>query len=83
MLLELKGTDLLGTPLASPRAAHARVYVLPLLTILTNKVRAGAQARRRRPASQRQGCTSALGGRGVAWVSCVCVSRAAPSNREG
>lgn len=48
MLLELKGTDLLGTPLASPRAAHARVYVLPLLTILTNKVRAGAQARRRR-----------------------------------
>eukprot|EP00955_Chlamydomonas_euryale_P086267 364201-Chlamydomonas_euryale.AAC.2 len=36
-LLELKGQDLIGTPLASPNAVHARVYVLPLLTILMNK----------------------------------------------
>lgn len=37
VLLNLKGTDLLGLPIASPRATHPVVYVLPLLTILTNK----------------------------------------------
>lgn len=36
-LLELKGSDLLGLPLSSPRCPHDRIYVLPLLTILTNK----------------------------------------------
>ncbi|KAG2497803.1 hypothetical protein HYH03_004074 [Edaphochlamys debaryana] len=36
-LLELTGQDLIGTPLASPNCPHPRVYVLPLLTILTNK----------------------------------------------
>ena len=36
-LLELLGQDLIGTPVRSPNAAHDRVYVLPLLTILTNK----------------------------------------------
>ena len=36
-LLELTGQDLIGTPVRSPNASHDRVYVLPLLTILTNK----------------------------------------------
>lgn len=36
-LLELTGQDLMGVPLAAPNAPHDRVYVLPLLTILTNK----------------------------------------------
>ena len=36
-LLDLKGADLLGLPLSSPRCPHERIYVLPLLTILTNK----------------------------------------------
>ncbi|KAL4433681.1 hypothetical protein ABPG75_000122 [Micractinium tetrahymenae] len=36
-LLDLKGTDLLGLPVRSPRTHHDRIYVLPLLTILTNK----------------------------------------------
>eukprot|EP00195_Chlamydomonas_chlamydogama_P014672 CAMPEP_0202900896 /NCGR_PEP_ID=MMETSP1392-20130828/12094_1 /ASSEMBLY_ACC=CAM_ASM_000868 /TAXON_ID=225041 /ORGANISM="Chlamydomonas chlamydogama, Strain SAG 11-48b" /LENGTH=1103 /DNA_ID=CAMNT_0049587353 /DNA_START=121 /DNA_END=3432 /DNA_ORIENTATION=- len=36
-LLELTGQDLIGTPVKSPHAVHERVYVLPLLTILTNK----------------------------------------------
>lgn len=36
-LLALKGLDLLGLPISSPRCPHERIYVLPLLTILTNK----------------------------------------------
>jgi leucyl-tRNA synthetase len=36
-LLELTGQDLIGVPLAAPNCPHERVYVLPLLTILTNK----------------------------------------------
>ena len=36
-LLKLSGQDLIGTPVRSPNATHERVYVLPLLTILTNK----------------------------------------------
>jgi leucyl-tRNA synthetase len=36
-LMDLKGTDLLGLPVKSPRTHHERIYVLPLLTILTNK----------------------------------------------
>jgi len=36
-LLELTGQDLIGVPLKAPHAIHERVYVLPLLTILTNK----------------------------------------------
>ena len=36
-LLALKGSDLLGLPVSSPRCPHERIYVLPLLTILTNK----------------------------------------------
>lgn len=36
-LLALKGSDLLGVPVSSPRCPHERIYVLPLLTILTNK----------------------------------------------
>lgn len=36
-LLDLKGTDLLGLPIKSPRTPHDHIYVLPLLTILTNK----------------------------------------------
>lgn len=36
-LLSLKGTDLLGLPLKSPRAPYEVVRVLPLLTILTSK----------------------------------------------
>jgi hypothetical protein len=31
----------MGVPLASPNCPHERVYVLPLLTILTNKVFGG------------------------------------------
>ena len=37
-LLELTGQDLFGVPLAAPYCPHQRIYVLPLLTILTNKV---------------------------------------------
>ncbi|KAG2427994.1 hypothetical protein HXX76_011980 [Chlamydomonas incerta] len=37
LLLELSGQDLIGTPVKSPLCPHERVYVLPLLTILTNK----------------------------------------------
>ncbi|GBF91225.1 hypothetical protein Rsub_03545 [Raphidocelis subcapitata] len=36
-LLQLTGQDLIGVPLAAPNCPHERVYVLPLLTILTNK----------------------------------------------
>lgn len=36
-LMSLKGTDLLGLPVSSPRCPHERIYVLPLLTILTTK----------------------------------------------
>lgn len=36
-LLPLTGQDLIGTPVRSPQCPHDRVYVLPLLTILTNK----------------------------------------------
>ena len=36
-LLELTGQDLMGVPLAAPNCPHGRVYVLPLLTILTGK----------------------------------------------
>jgi leucyl-tRNA synthetase len=36
-LLSFHGEDLLGTPVSSPRCPHERIYVLPLLTILTNK----------------------------------------------
>lgn len=38
-LLELTGQDLMGVPLSAPNSPHERVYVLPLLTILTNKAR--------------------------------------------
>ncbi len=37
LLLELTGQDLIGTPVSSPNCPHPHVYVLPLLTILTNK----------------------------------------------
>ena len=37
LLLELSGQDLIGTPVKSPLCPHERVYVLPLLTILTSK----------------------------------------------
>jgi leucyl-tRNA synthetase len=36
-LLELTGQDLIGVPVRSPNSIHEHVYVLPLLTILTNK----------------------------------------------
>ncbi|KAI9921675.1 hypothetical protein PsorP6_002514 [Peronosclerospora sorghi] len=36
-LLEVKGTDLLGLPLASPNAPYDTIYTLPLLTISMNK----------------------------------------------
>lgn len=36
-LMDLKGSDLLGLPVQSPRTPHNHIYVLPLLTILTNK----------------------------------------------
>ena len=36
-LLALKGSDLLGLPVNSPRCPHPVIYVLPLLTILTSK----------------------------------------------
>jgi leucyl-tRNA synthetase len=36
-LAELRGTDLIGTPLSAPRALYDRIYVLPLLTILMTK----------------------------------------------
>lgn len=36
-LLAFTGEDLLGTPVSSPRCPHERIFVLPLLTILTNK----------------------------------------------
>ncbi|DBA71743.1 TPA: hypothetical protein ACH3X2_011015 [Trebouxia sp. C0005] len=36
-LLSLVGQDLIGTPLNAPRSPYDRVYVLPLLTIKTNK----------------------------------------------
>jgi hypothetical protein len=48
-LLEMTGQDLIGTPVRSPHCPHERVYVLPLLTILTNKG-TGACAR---PAARR------------------------------
>ncbi|KAK9806349.1 hypothetical protein WJX72_010942 [[Myrmecia] bisecta] len=37
LLLELTGQDLIGTPLKAPNCPHEHIYVLPLLTILTNK----------------------------------------------
>lgn len=36
-MLELTGQDLMGLPLSAPNCPHERIYVLPLLTILTNK----------------------------------------------
>jgi hypothetical protein len=36
-VLELTGQDLMGLPLSAPNCPHERIYVLPLLTILTNK----------------------------------------------
>jgi len=36
-LAALKGSDLLGLAISSPRSQHEHIYVLPLLTILTNK----------------------------------------------
>jgi leucyl-tRNA synthetase len=36
-LLELTGQDLIGLPVSAPNCPHERIYVLPLLTILTNK----------------------------------------------
>ncbi|KAK9826880.1 hypothetical protein WJX81_003148 [Elliptochloris bilobata] len=36
-LLALKGQDLIGVPLQAPNCPHERIYVLPLLTILTSK----------------------------------------------
>jgi hypothetical protein len=36
-VLELMGQDLMGLPLSAPNCPHERIYVLPLLTILTNK----------------------------------------------
>ncbi len=37
VLARVRGADLIGTPLASPHAPHARIFVLPLLTILMSK----------------------------------------------
>eukprot|EP00884_Botryococcus_braunii_P021860 jgi/Botrbrau1/8358/Bobra.0046s0019.1 len=37
LLLNLTGQDLIGVPLEAPNAVNRRIYVLPLLTILTNK----------------------------------------------
>ena len=37
LILSIKGSDLLGLPLSSPSSTYERIYVLPLLTILTNK----------------------------------------------
>jgi leucyl-tRNA synthetase len=37
LVLTVKGSDLLGLPLSSPSSFYERIYVLPLLTILTNK----------------------------------------------
>lgn len=37
LVLSIKGSDLLGVPISSPSALYERIYVLPLLTILTNK----------------------------------------------
>eukprot|EP00879_Flechtneria_rotunda_P018430 GHRR01019333.1.p1 GENE.GHRR01019333.1~~GHRR01019333.1.p1 ORF type:complete len:538 (+),score=194.02 GHRR01019333.1:1032-2645(+) len=36
-LLEVTGQDLIGLPVSAPNCPHERIYVLPLLTILTNK----------------------------------------------
>ena len=36
-LAELKGQDLIGTPLRAPYCMHDCIYVLPLLTILMTK----------------------------------------------
>jgi leucyl-tRNA synthetase len=35
--MELTGQDLIGLPLSAPSCTHQTIYVLPLLTILTNK----------------------------------------------
>lgn len=37
LVLSVKGQDLLGLPLSSPNCPHKCIYVLPLMTILTNK----------------------------------------------
>ena len=37
LVLSVKGSDLLGLPLSSPSSTYEKIYVLPLLTILTNK----------------------------------------------
>lgn len=37
LVLSVKGSDLLGLPLSSPSSPYEKIYVLPLLTILTNK----------------------------------------------
>ena len=37
LVMRIKGADLLGLPLSSPSSSYDRIYVLPLMTILTNK----------------------------------------------
>jgi leucyl-tRNA synthetase len=37
LVMEIKGVDLLGLPLSSPSSSFEKIYVLPLMTILTNK----------------------------------------------
>ena len=54
-LLELTGQDLMGVPLSSPNCPHERVYVLPLLTILTNKVGSAGRERARKHAGELEG----------------------------
>lgn len=44
-LLELTGQDLMGMPLSAPNCPHERIYVLPLLMILTNKVQRSLHCR--------------------------------------
>lgn len=37
LVVAVKGADLFGLPLSSPSSFYERIYVLPLMTILTNK----------------------------------------------
>lgn len=37
LVMSIKGADLFGLPLSSPSSCYERIYVLPLMTILTNK----------------------------------------------
>ncbi|WPT12113.1 Leucine--tRNA ligase, cytoplasmic [Picochlorum sp. SENEW3] len=37
LVLSIKGSDLFGLPLSSPSCFYEKIYVLPLMTILTNK----------------------------------------------